>query len=426
MWRALLPWPRCIGAQLRSAATCSALLQGKSLEQIERRIARLTAFQSRLLWPATTSFEAFGRSYPVPVTASPPAGNSATLQRLQYLAGFFDGDGCVQQKYLQVVQSANNAAILWTFRKTFGGGIYRHGEGRGLQQPTLVWKAGGDWGKLAAAQLLDHSFVKHAQLKVMSSLSSSIHAQRAAHVLSKLKGLDSYEDVACSWAYVTGFFDAEGHISIPPSQAGARLQIVQKHSNVLVWIQRFLKTELGCEPPLYQTNHGHHCLALYARDQVQVVLQQFLENGLLVKRAQAAAALQADRKSHAILRALSFPGRGNQNRYRRLDAAGDERAKQIRSLCRRLCSPLLSRQDTDVLREQLADLKKVHAYLHASTIHRTIQIDIRRLLAQGAFFIEASPDKQNGGMRQADLFHRHVYSFGSGHLWLFNCGVDDR
>lgn len=381
MWRGLLPHGTSfsIRARLQSTAACSALLQGKSLQQIERRIARLKAFQSRLQWPCTTSFEAFGRSYPLPLPASAPVANAAPLQRLQYLAGFFDGDGCVSSSGLQVGQVANNAKILWLFRETFGGGIYNHRQGRGLQQPTLQWLVCGDRGKQAAARLLDHSFVKHEQLNLISTVSSPIQA--------KLKGVDFHQNAACSWAYVTGFFDAEGSIKVAASQASVQLMIGQKHSNVLVWIQHFVNTELGYKPSLYQDIDGHHSLVLFARDHVRVTLHQFLANGLLVKRAQAEAALQVNKNSHAKIRALQMPGRGNQSRYRRLDAAGDQRARQIRLLRDRLrgaCGATLSKQDTDLLREQLADLKEVHAYLKATTVHRSIQTDIRRMVAQGA------------------------------------------
>ena len=426
MWRALHLHDACfsIQARLQSTAACSAVLQGKSLQQIERRIARLKAFQGRLKWPCVTSVQAFGRSYCLPLHACAPAVNSAPLQRLQYLAGFFDGDGCVQGDGLTVGQVANNAEILWLFRETFGGGIHKHREGRGLRQPTLTWAACGDRGRLAAAQLLDHSFVKHAQLKIISTLSSPAQArQRMNHTLSKLKGVDSCRDAACSWAYVTGFFDADGAILIAPSSAHVQLQMSQKQPNVLAWMQHFLNTELGYEPFLYQDIRGAHTLVLSARDQVRATLHKLLEHGLLVKRAQAEAALQVDKNSHAIVRGLQMKGKGNQSKYRRLDAAGDQRARQIRMLRSRLwqaCCATLSKLDTDLLREQLADLKEVHAYLNASFVHRTIRTDIRRMVAQGAVPIEALLEKHSG-MWWADIAGDYV---GKGKRW-FICSVDD-
>lgn len=65
------------------------------------------------------------------------------MERLQYLAGFFDGDGCVSSHKLRPTMSIGvsdcSAEILVLFRDVFGGGIYNLSRGRGLQKPSVKW-----------------------------------------------------------------------------------------------------------------------------------------------------------------------------------------------------------------------------------------------------------------------------------------------
>lgn len=124
-------------------STCPAVLEGKSLTQIQRRITALKRLQSSLLWPPLSEFEAFGRKYLLPLKAHGPLISEVPVERLQYLAGFFDGDGCVSSHKLRPTMSIGvsdcSAEILVLFRDVFGGGIYNLSRGRGLQKPSVKW-----------------------------------------------------------------------------------------------------------------------------------------------------------------------------------------------------------------------------------------------------------------------------------------------
>lgn len=76
-------------------------------------------------------------SFPVP-----------TQSKQQYLAGFFDGDGCIQMTTcgtleLQVAQSSSNddqPAILLEFQKYFGGEVYMNAKRTVNQRPQFQYK----------------------------------------------------------------------------------------------------------------------------------------------------------------------------------------------------------------------------------------------------------------------------------------------
>lgn len=387
-------WYRRIRPQLRAASTYSALLEGKSLVQIERRLSKLKSLQSRLHWPAITSFEASGRWYSLPLSACAPPDADIPLQRLQYLAGFFDGDGCVRAERLSVTQVACHAEVLWLMREAFGGGIYKTRDGRGLQQPCLKWAAYGASSRLAARQLLSYSFAKRAQLELIPAEASSEESRRKLNeILTFLKSEDSNEQIACSWPYVTGFFDAEGNIYIRPAEVRAELRMAQKHRTVIQWIRSFLQEELGGGIYFCQDSRGMHYLVISMQAHVHTTLNRFLENGLLVKKKQAEAALRLSKESHAELRGLSSPARGNQGKYRRHDENGDQRARELFLMRQRLNNYRAKGRDStakvELLSQQLDRLKEEHAWLNAASVHSSICSDIRKLIARGATRSEA-------------------------------------
>ena len=389
--QSLRPMWRLVSEQARSVrafASVPALLQGKSLEQIQRRLVVLKAFQARLQWPPISEFTAFGRTYPLPLSACKAGSADVPLQRLKYLTGFFDGDGCVStsrsQPNLSLAQAASNPEILWQLREAFGGGIRLHSQGRGLRQPSLHWSVAGEAGRRAAKQLMVHSFSKRAQLKLAADWPAGCNErEEAIRELARLKLQDCNEDIECSWPYLAGFVDAEGSICIRPSQVSGQLTIPQKHGGILKWIQRFLRSESSGQASLSRNHLGIYVLAVCSQVDLRVVLLRLLESGLLAKGEQSKAALKLNRALHAELRHAQMLLSGNQARYKRLDAAGCKRAKEIRDLGARVY--YLRAQGRDAPFEaHLNHLKQQHLLLNAAHAYTTLRADIRSLVDRGA------------------------------------------
>ena len=404
--QSLKPMWRLASEHARSARTFSsvpALLQGKSLEQIQRRLDVLKAFQARLQWPPISEFTAFGRTHPLPLSHCKPGSAEVPLQRFKYLAGFFDGDGCVSvkrksmsQPNLTVSQAVSNTEILWQLREAFGGGIYINRHGCGLRQPSLQWSVTGEACRHAAAKLVCYSFAKRAQLKLAVDWPAGCNErEEAIRELARLKLQDCNEDIECSWPYLAGFVDAEGSICIRPAQASGQLTIGQKHGSILKWIQRFLHSECSGQASLSRNHLGTHVLSVWAQVDLRVVLLRLLESGLLAKREQSQAALKLNKASHAALRDGQMLLSGNQARYRRLDAAGCERAREIRKLSTRFCY-LRARGQPVPFAAHLNHLRQQHLLLNAAHAHTALRADIRSLMAQGAVLVgRGSSVKQN-------------------------------
>lgn len=93
---------------------------------------------------------------------------------VEYLAGFFDGDGCVFAQTglsscgLQVVQSTSNIKALFLFATRFGGTISINNHGRGSKSPTACWNTYGESARQAAIALQPHSLVKKEQLTMVN------------------------------------------------------------------------------------------------------------------------------------------------------------------------------------------------------------------------------------------------------------------
>ena len=379
---------------MRAFASVPALLQGKSLEQIQRRLVVLKAFQARLQWPPISEFTAFGRTYPLPLSACKAGSADVPLQRLKYLTGFFDGDGCVgvnrrdlSQPNLSLAQAASNPEILWQLREAFGGAIHLHSQGRGSRQPALKWSVSGEASRHAATKLVDHSFAKRAQLKLAVDWPAGRDARKEAFCeLARLKLDDCDEDIECSWPYLAGFVDAEGSICIRPSDVSGQLTIPQKHGGILKWIQQFLHSQCSDKVSLVRDKRGMHHLGVYSQSDLRVVLIRLLESGLCAKRAQPQAALKVNKALHSALRARQMPTAGNQARYQRLDAAGCERAKEIKQLGGRVYY-LRARGRDAPLEAHLNYLRQQHLLLKAVHAYTTLRADIRSLVDRGAVLV---------------------------------------
>jgi len=262
---------------------------------------------------------------------------------LEYLAGFFDGDGCVCaharlcQCSLSVGQSVVGKEVVLAFWRAFGGTVRVLAHGKGCARPALEWNIHGKDAGLTAQLLQEHCVVKKEQLYIAATWpSNALERIRCGSRLAELKRLPlcASKTARLSWSYITGFFDAEGCIKVSPSSKSVRLEISQKDPAVLLSVKSFLQSKIGLSQ--ISGPHGVSCKCIRADDSIAVssILQQLLAHGLLVKKVTALRVLTSmlSGASHAELRKTGFSNKGNQQRYARLDADGCERAKQIKAL----------------------------------------------------------------------------------------------
>ena len=294
-------------------ATCPAVLEGKTLQQIQRRIGALKRLQSSLLWPPLSEFEAFGRKYPLPLKTCGPLISEVRAERLQYLAGFFDGDGCVSSDKMRplmaIAVSGCSAEVLALFRDAFGGGVYRGSRGKGLTRPSLQWRiAAREPCLLATHSLLDYTVVKRPHLKLVANWPSEGYQRSlAAQALSDLNdgnfnSAETDESVDLSWGWLAGFVDAEGCIGFRADRHACTFGIAQKHIPVLEKIGAFLKADGIQSANIYPSGQDGYCLKVTIQGELKTLLERLLQNGLLLKRFQAETALTADDLSHTELR----------------------------------------------------------------------------------------------------------------------------
>ena len=368
-------------------ATCPAVLEGKTLQQIQRRITALKRLQSSLLWPPLSEFEAFGKKYPLPLKACQPEMAEVPVERLQYLAGFFDGDGCVTSRkgrpYVAVGLSSCSAEALLFFRDAFGGGITKNVSGRGLRKPTLQWGLYAEKSTLDAAQYLQmYSILKRSQLQLLIDWPrKSDQRRQAVQHLLHLKSCDFYEHGELSWPWLAGFVDAEGCIGIRPEGKNVFLNITQKDDAVLEKIFRFMQAEGISAAQVRHDGRDAHVLVVSALESALILLDNLLRSGLWLKRKQAETALLVKELNHDDLRRRISATAGNQMRYSRLDSNGCERARKIRALYGKIRS---SKNKLPKQEEELSLLREEHAYKNLITTYSTLRSDTKLLISQGA------------------------------------------
>lgn len=356
--------PRC-STSVRQAGHLSVLLLPSSTgewsselqichdeyhKKLQVIIERLKAHLDQQKWPKTTHVELAGRQYRLPVRFDDLdlrlVSEMARGVSVEYLAGFFDGDGCVFVQTglsgccLQVVQSTSNIKALLLFSTRFGGTIGINNHGRGSISPTASWTAYGESARQAAIALQPHSLVKKEQL-TMVNIWPSGRCQRelCKQRLKKLKeAIPSIPaELSVSWRYVAGFFDAEGCIYIDRGCNSVQLIIGQRDAPVLVAIQQFWMRQLplGHETRLYPKKHGFHLVSTRTETSV-IILESLLEHGLQNKRAAALSAMQGSSLSHSDLRRHVDNHKGKQSYFSRLDEDGCRRARVIKNLGSRL------------------------------------------------------------------------------------------
>ena len=367
-------------------------VQSRSLESLQRRAECLTALLRRVRLPRPETFEAGGRTFPLPLaTVDAPAGQ-VRQEELEYLTGFFDGDGCVTMCQtsgrirLSMSQAIDQADVLLRFRDAFGGLIGLQSVGTGFCRTCLYWSIGGPKMAKAARELGRLFSMKQAQLHIAAAGPTVAPAQRKV-VAAKLKQYKERShlpiDMSGSWSYFAGFFDAEGCIHVSALYPSVRLQVKQINPHALKCIGEFLVQQgmHGWSMAEYQSFAEIYCTKSVAAKEA---LKCLLANGLLLKRRQAELVLGLSPDTHQFVRSSVCKLNGNQGRYLRLDEVGAAAAKTIASVQRKLRKKSSTEEQAAKLREELQVLKD-NLEIHKLELKcNTLRADLRRLLREGA------------------------------------------
>ena len=143
----------------------------KKLEVISRNLMQHLRGQQR---PTLTHVNVGGVLLRLPIRADALVGKRVSIAKADavYLAGFFDGDGCVAPEMnlsgfqLRVGQQIGSSSILIAFLYRFGGAISASHSGTGTKQPSIQWLVSGQSARNAAAELHKHCLVKKEQLEI--------------------------------------------------------------------------------------------------------------------------------------------------------------------------------------------------------------------------------------------------------------------
>ncbi|CAE7637117.1 USP [Symbiodinium necroappetens] len=368
-----------------------------SLQQLQRRLDRLRQLQNRLRLPPG-HFEALGRRYYLPLRTE----HAQSLKRvsprlLGYLAGFFDGDGCVTPCTdksgirLSVSQAESHGVVLLLFRNIFGGSIVRLRHAGGLCRPSLQWHLVGGTAQQVATNLSASAVCKRTQLAIAGSWPQEPSLRCEAAARMKLLEQEAPAEATCpSWQYLTGFFDAEGCIVLM-YPAYLRLEIKQKFLPVLRSIQGFLARHgVDC---IVREKQSHGLLVVRNTENCKFVLAKLIRSGLRVKREAARLAIQVCAGDFFIIRSNLRRLVGNQGHDKRLSIDGLVRAagiKQIQARLRCLTGKQHSHLERSELESQLLVLQKDHKLKCGQERLLRIRSDIRSFISVGAT-VPASP-----------------------------------
>ena len=251
-------------------------------------------------------------------------------EELEYLVGFFDGDGCVSmnkktgEAQLVIGQNVDSAEVLLQFRSLLGGSIGRHAASTGSRKAAVQWRVHGPKMKAAAETLSRVPSMKQAQL--LMAKQGYIAENDRAGVWKCLKMFKRRQHVPdqwneCSWPYFAGFFDAEGCIRVRPLHTGFELSLGHVNPCVLEHLLRFLHENQLKTWSLYHYA-SFSALACSNNEHCRQTLEQLLANGLLVKRKQAELGLTLTGENHLHIREAISSLNGWQGRYQRLDTDG--------------------------------------------------------------------------------------------------------
>ena len=324
---------RAVAAKVASLIS----LPGDPLQVVQAKNMQLRGFIKTLRWPGLASFDVNGRNYQLPACQSATGAHFMGLEqsaRSRYLAGFFDGDGCVVCRSnlsgcdLAVTQSFKQAEVLMLFLSTFGGSVRKKCDGVGFCQPVLVWRAGGAKARSAASVLAPYSITKRKQLELAAAWPKDGHRrEECKQQQHALKRTDSAVPGEISMEYLSGFFDAEGYVH---HRGGLRLSIAirQKFGTVLKCLQEFLAQDLGIGVHLANYS-GFSVLYTGRRSACTAMLHAMLEAGLVGKAEQARLSLQLTAENSSEVRTALAEQVGNQSFGKSLDEDGLQRCRRI-------------------------------------------------------------------------------------------------
>ena len=359
------------------------------LHRWQRRCDRLTQLQRRIKFRPVESFTVGDRTFALPLAAVGPPSSAPTREELEYLVGFFDGDGCVSMHgdtgciTISVGQNLDSAEVLARFRDIFGGGVHHQNHGTGTRKALLQWRVYGTTMQNAARLLGSLSSMKHEQLQIAArGKVAKADRSKVAQKLSLLKQKEHKPATfQCSWPYFAGFFDAEGSISIHGCWVGMRLRVSQMNPFVLYELQEFL---LWHNLTQWTVNSLAYCpvLECHHLETCQLTLQHLLDWGLNLKQKQAALALSLSPENHLEVRDAILHLNGLNNQYQRLDNKGIARAKEIQKVSRQLRNAS-SQEKHDLLQRKVQELREGHILQNLITKCQRLRSGIRQSLKEG-------------------------------------------
>ena len=330
-----------VHADRQAALDLSSLVAtpGEAVDMVESKNRQLRTLLQTMHWPHMNSFVWKGTVYGLPY--SPEAFTDtlakAPLATIRYLAGFFDGDGCVLSNSklcgcsLVISQSYKQAGVLLLFLDVFGGTVSRLSDGVGLRRPALRWRVHGSKAVHAAGLMAPHSITKRKQLLLAARWPKEPAERiRSEQELRALKQYDSAAAGLCTMEYFTGFFDADGHIrqNSHGTAASLSLHVRQKHVTVLECLKTCLLSRLNLDARVLRYK-SFSLLHMTRTSACKDVLRAMLASGLLCKAEQATLAIDLAQHNALQVRAELAQMVGNQGLHARLDEAGWQRARAI-------------------------------------------------------------------------------------------------
>ena len=397
MLRSGLSWALCVHGP-RNTQTFSLLNRGTAtnLHRWQRRCDRLTQLQRRIRLPPLQTITVNGEDLKLPLPAVEPM-RSPSRAELQYLVGFFDGDGCVTmtrstgQVQIKINQAADSAEILVHFRSLIGGGVYRGRSASGAANAAVSWKVTGPKMTAAAVILSKVPSMKQAQLRIATKASVVAKADRArvGKELKQLKQPHHEPDQSARylWPYFAGFFDAEGYIHVDARRTRLRLEAAQVNPTMLMQLLHFLHKNRLHAWSLH--DKGLYWLLTCSNlRESKLTLELLLANGLLVKRQQATLALSLSAENHLHVREAISSLNGLQSQYQRLDKAGIARAQEINRLQKKLCR--LAGPEHGRMLSQIEELRAEHKLQKLISRCDLLRKDVRESLREGGAVVSST------------------------------------
>ena len=359
----------------------------------QRRCDRLTQLQQRIKFPQPKSVAVDGVAYTLPLRNMGPPEQEPTQEELEYLAGFFDGDGCVSMRSqsgqicLAVSQSIDAAQVLLLFRDKLGGGVARQKNRTGLRKACLIWQASSSTMRRAALLLSRIPSMKQRQLQIAAGTPiSKEYRANVTEQMKALKGKDySLPNLTFTWPQFAGFFDAEGSVSVRAYNVALELHVSQSNSCVLKHLVAFLHKN-GLEKWAFHEYNSSSKLSCADLPTAKRTLELLLSNGLLLKKMQAQLALSLSPSNHQQVRKDVMNLNGWQGRYIRLDEDGSLLARKIQAL--QIKSYRIScEKGREQAQNQIQDLQEQLSFHKLVSRCRYLRAHIRESLSEGALIL---------------------------------------